>query len=294
MHTSSSSDLLRQPAPQGIAIVCEAVRRNPEARHSAASLARLAGMSLSHLQHSFKQSTGLTVRAFVEAERMRHFRQNLRAGSKVLSSAMASGIGSSRGIHARSERHLGMTPQQYRAGARGLHISYASFATPLGLILLAATDRGLCFIHFGEAEEPLVQALRREFPHATLQPALDSAREQLTVWSAALNAYLRREIPLPSLPVHVRATAFQQRVWQFLQSIPEGETRTYTEVAAGIGTPRAVRAVASACAANNVALLIPCHRVLRQGGALSGYRWGVERKRALLDGEAGKANMPSS
>ncbi len=178
-----------------------------------------------------------------------------------------------------------MTAQQYGTGGKALELSYAFFDTPLGRLLMAATDKGLSFTHFGESEEQLVGVLREEFPQATLQPAAQEAEQQLGAWAAALNAYLRKETPMPGLPVHVRATAFQQRVWQFLQSIPHGETRTYTEVAQGIGSPTAVRAVASACAANNVALLIPCHRVLRQGGALSGYRWGVDRKQALLDAE---------
>lgn len=292
-HPSHASHQIAAVAKQSasaylVRVICERIQRSPDATHSAALLARAAGVSASHLQHTFKAALGISLRTFVEAERMKHFRGELKQGSGVLAGAVASGIGSSRGVHERSRRHLGMTAHQFRQGGAGVQISYAGFETPIGRALLGATDVGLCFLHLGDDDAPLLAALQREFPRATLMPAAAAAAEQLTAWADALNAHLRRETPLPSLPVHVRATAFQQRVWQFLQSIPAGETRSYTEVAEAIGSPRAVRAVASACAANNVAVLIPCHRVLRQTGALSGYRWGVERKQALLRLEAGE------
>lgn len=263
--------------------VCDHVREYPGNTHPARELARIAGLSVSEFQRRFRDTIGVTPRQFVEAERLKHFKAGLRSTGSVLSSAMESGIGSSRGVHERSLKNLGMTAQQYGAGGEKIALGYASFLTPLGRVMLAATDRGLSFVHFGETHEQLLTLLRKEFPRASLHAAKPENHTQLQAWADALNTYLRGEAELPQLPVHVRATAFQQKVWKFLQTIPQGETRTYTQVAQATGNERAVRAVASACAANNIALLIPCHRVLRQGGALSGYRWGVERKRQLLD-----------
>jgi AraC family transcriptional regulator of adaptative response/methylated-DNA-[protein]-cysteine methyltransferase len=178
-----------------------------------------------------------------------------------------------------------MTPMEYRAGGRGIEITYAPARTPLGLMLAGATDRGLCFLQFGESEAQLRESLAAEYPAARLQAMPDPPPSLFREWIDSLNRYLEGQEPDLRLPVHVRATSFQMKVWQYLQSIPSGKVQSYQEVAEGIGRPRAVRAVANACAANRVALTIPCHRVIRAGGELGGYRWGLERKRTLIDSE---------
>jgi AraC family transcriptional regulator of adaptative response/methylated-DNA-[protein]-cysteine methyltransferase len=178
-----------------------------------------------------------------------------------------------------------MTPKQYRASGKGVHITYVSFETPLGLLMAGATDRGLCFVQFGESQEQLLGMLRAEYPNAALEPMCEPHDPQFTLWVEALRRHLHGEQPHLDLPADIRATAFQLRVWQYLQSIPYGEVRSYTEVARGIGQPAAVRAVAHACASNVLALVIPCHRVIRGTGELGGYKWGLPRKRALIDSE---------
>ena len=178
-------------------------------------------------------------------------------------------------MYERSDAKLGMTPGEYRSGGRGVEISYATFETGLGPMMIGATNRGICFLQFGAS----VEDLRREFPAAEVRET-EGEKSELRKWGNSIAEFLRGEFPLaPS------GTAFQMQVWDFLRTIPRGETRSYSEVAAGIGHPAAVRAVARACASNRVAVLIPCHRVIRGDGGLGGYRWGMERKRALLQGE---------
>jgi AraC family transcriptional regulator of adaptative response/methylated-DNA-[protein]-cysteine methyltransferase len=178
-----------------------------------------------------------------------------------------------------------MTPSAYRDGAPGEAIHWAVRRTQLGWLAMAATARGVCFAQFGDDVDTLRDALRAEFPKAALIENA-SAHADLDAWIDALEAHLSRSAPAPALPLDLRGTAFQMRVWRFLQGIPLGETRSYAEVATAIGAPNATRAAGTACGANRVAVLVPCHRVLRGDGALSGYRWGVERKRALLAAEA--------
>ena len=177
----------------------------------------------------------------------------------------------------------GVTPKQYRRGGEGVSITYAAADSPLGRLMIGATDRGLCFVQFGESDEELVVALRREYPTAAITPIAEPHSPAFDAWIAALNRHLAGKQPHLDLPLDIRATAFQMRVWNYLQSIPYGSVQSYGEVAAAIGQPKAVRAVAHACASNTVALAIPCHRVIRGTGELGGYRWGLERKRALLD-----------
>ncbi len=193
-------------------------------------------------------------------------------------------------MYEQSNTQLGMTPAQYRKGGRGMVISYAAVASLLGRMMLGATDRGLCFLQFGENDAELLRMLRQEYPAATLEPASEPHHPDLQHWLWNLDAYLAGTEKTLAIPVDVRATAFQLRVWNYLSQIPYGEVRSYTDVAEAVNAPSAVRAVANACAANRVALLVPCHRVVRQTGELGGYRWGLPRKRALLDLErAGRA-----
>jgi AraC family transcriptional regulator of adaptative response/methylated-DNA-[protein]-cysteine methyltransferase len=243
-------------------------------RVTLASLAELAHMSPFHLQRTFKREVGMSPRDYQEAFRMARLKTSLRESLGVADAVYEAGFGSSSRVYERADTKLGMTPGEYRTGGRGVEISYATFPTPLGDMLLGATDRGICFLQFGAG----VEALRTEFPAASLREA--APQEQLREWAKRIAEFVGSDFPLA-----LTGTPFQMKVWDFLRSIPRGETRTYAQVAAAIGRKSAVRAVAGACAANRVALLVPCHRVIRGDGAISGYRWGVERKRALLAAE---------
>jgi AraC family transcriptional regulator of adaptative response/methylated-DNA-[protein]-cysteine methyltransferase len=178
-----------------------------------------------------------------------------------------------------------MTPIEYRIGGRGVKITHATITSPLGLIMIGATDRGLCFLQFGDTRTGLLRMLQKEYPEASISAMPKPYHPDFQKWVDALNAYLAGTEPHLHLPLDIRATAFQIRVWNYLQSISYGEVQSYQEVAAGIGQPRAVRAVASACSRNRIALVIPCHRVIRSTGELGGYRWGLARKRVLIDQE---------
>jgi AraC family transcriptional regulator of adaptative response/methylated-DNA-[protein]-cysteine methyltransferase len=235
------------------------------------TLAREAGMSRFHFQRTFKAEVGMSPRAYQDAFRMARLKKSLRESHGVADAVYEAGFGSSSRVYERADGKLGMTPGEYRAGGRGVEISYAAFPTPLGEMLIGATDRGICFLGFGAS----VEELRREFPAATLREAAQG--EQLREWGRRIGEFV-----VGDFPVALDGTAFQMRVWDFLRSIPAGETRSYSDVAAGIGRPGAVRAVARACATNRVAVLVPCHRVIRGDGEMGGYRWGVERKQALL------------
>ena len=248
-------------------------------------LAGEAGLSPFHLQRSFKAVLGVSPRDYQAAARLKSFKAGLRAGDSVLAATFDAGYGSTSRIYEQVDGGLGMTPSAYRAGGAGETIGYAVRRTALGLVMMAATARGVCFVQFGDSPEGLLDELGREFPRAVLSPAGPDAAAPLDAWMAALDAHLSRGGPRPDLPLEVRGTAFQVRVWRFLMSVKSGEVVSYSEVAAGVGAPRAVRAAAGACAANRLAVLIPCHRALRADGGLGGYRWGLERKRALLDAE---------
>ncbi len=264
--------------------LCESIRARADSGEplTLAVLAAEAGMSPGHFQRTFRAAIGVSPREFVESCRLEALRHGLRRGESVTAAIYDAGFGSSSRVYERADRRLGMTPKEYRAGGKDLEISYAAFSTPVGRLLLGATDRGLCFVQFGERDAALVDLLRREFPQATLTPMKRAANPEFRRWVEALRAHLASGEPLPELPLAVRASAFRLKVWRYLQSIPPGATRTYTEVARGIGRRSAVRAVAGACAANPVAVVVPCHRVIRADGELGGYRWGLDRKRKLL------------
>ena len=249
-----------------------------------ARLAERAHLSPSRLQRVFKETFGVSPKKFQQAARSEKFKSLLRSGSDVTEAIFECGYGSTSRVYGAALDNIGMTPSRYRAGGAGETISWACRDTVLGPLLMAATDRGVCFAQFGESSEALLEQLRREFPNAELQPASENSA-QLDGWIDALNAHLQRRQPRPELPLDLRGTAFQIRVWEFLLGLQGGDVASYAEVAEGIGKPRAVRAVASACARNRIAVLVPCHRVLRADGGLGGYRWGVQRKRALLDAE---------
>jgi AraC family transcriptional regulator of adaptative response/methylated-DNA-[protein]-cysteine methyltransferase len=259
------------------------------------ALAERARLSPFHFQRRFKALVGVTPKQYLDACRMKRLKGALRRGGAVTGAIYDSGFGSASRVYERVDSGLGMTPKQYREGGAGVAISCALAETPLGLTMMAATDRGLCFVQFGESESELASRLAQEYPGATVTPMPDAARAPFDQWMAALAAHLECTRPRLDLPLDVQGTAFQMKVWSFLQRIPYGEVRSYAEVAAGIGAPKAVRAVASACAANRIAVAIPCHRVIRGDGGLGGYRWGLGRKRALIDAErAGRARARAS
>lgn len=246
-------------------------------------LAKQVGFSPSHLQRAFKAVFGISPKVYQDAVRIRHFKSALKQGEDVTGAIYSAGFGSVSRVYGEESRHLGMTPRAYRSGGRDEIIFFACRDTAVGPMLMAATDRGVCFVEFGEDESALLEQLNEEFPQAKIISSAAKNTHELNAWVDALDAYISTGAPRPDLPLDLRGTAFQMKVWRFLISVREGEVMTYAELAAKIDMPKAARSVGSACAANRVSVLIPCHRVLRGDGKLGGYRWGVDRKRALLD-----------
>jgi AraC family transcriptional regulator of adaptative response/methylated-DNA-[protein]-cysteine methyltransferase len=273
--------------------VAEFIRAHAHESLPLARLAAQASLSPAHLQRTFKAIIGVSPKEFQAAERIRTFKSRLRGGDSILSATFDTGYGSTSRIYERVDGGLGMTPSAYRAGGAGEAIRYAIRETSLGLLMMAATERGVCFVQFGTRTDALLAQLTAEFPQAAIEPSPVGAAAPLDLWITALNDHLSRSGPRPDLPLDLRGTAFQIKVWRFLLSVKPGMVVSYTEVAQGVGAPKAVRAAASACAANRVAILVPCHRALRADGGLGGYRWGLDRKRALLDAErAARAQKP--
>ena len=250
------------------------------------ALADAAGVSPWHLQRRFKSLVGVSPRVYAEACRLRLLREGLRQLPSVTDAIHAAGYGSGSRVYERAAGRLGMTPGQYRKGGAGLAISWAAARTALGMLMVAATDRGLCSVQMGSNRAELLQALRTEFPAARIAARPCPQGAQLRLWLTALNLHLAGQMAIPQLPLDIRGTALQMQVWNFLAGTAPGTVLTYTQLAAAVGRPRAVRAVANACARNRIALLIPCHRVIRGDGGLGGYRWGLPRKEALLRSEA--------
>ena len=266
------------------AAVAEACRiiEQAETPPSLAELADAVGISQFHFHRVFKAATGVTPKAYADAERARRVRAALDGKGTVTEAIYDAGFNSNGRFYAAAPGRLGMTPTRFRKGGEGETVRFAIGQTSLGAILVAATDKGIVAIQFADDPDALVRDLQDRFPKARLVGG-DAEFE-------ALVAKVVGSVEKPSagfdLPLDVRGTAFQQRVWQALREIPVGTTASYADIAERLGSPKAVRAVAGACAANDIAVAIPCHRVVRNDGALSGYRWGVERKRALLDREA--------
>ena len=254
---------------------------NVDGHPSLATLAARLGGSPYHLQRNFKRIVGVTPREYADAIRLRKVKRRLREGEDVTGAMFDAGYGSSSRFYERAAPKLGMSPSTYRRGGAGMNIQYAIVDSPLGRLLVASTSRGVCAVAMGSSDAELERALAREYPAATI--AIDNGA--LSAWTTAVLAHISGRQPRLDLPLDVQATAFQWQVWQTLAAIPYGETRTYGEVAAAIGRPRAVRAVARACATNPVALAIPCHRVVSADGSTGGYRWGAGRKKTLLQRE---------
>ena len=283
-------------ATDAVARACAIIERSADGPPTLAELASQVGLSRFYLQRVFKRLTGLTPAEYAAAGRTERFKTRLRHGDTVSRATYEAGYGSSSRVYEQASARLGMTPATYRRGGRGAHIRYTLVDSPFGRLLVAGTDRGVCAVSMGDDDATLINALTSEYPHATLERA-DSAVGE---WVMAIVRHLQGERQAMGVPLDIGGTAFQRRVWKALCEIPFGVTRSYAEVASAIGSPTAARAVASACARNPVSLVVPCHRVVRQGGALGGYRWGLDRKRKLLAQERSVARsnaedrLPSS
>ncbi len=247
-------------------------------------IANEAGLSPHHLQRKFKDVVGLTPAQYGRARRSEKLKDQLKRGETVSRATYGAGYGSSSRVYESASAQLGMTPATYQRGGAGARIDYVVAGTSLGYLLVAATERGICAVTLGDDPGKLEVALAAEYP-AAKRERVTAPASALGAWVGDVVAYLDGERAGSDLPLDLQATAFQWKVWRELQKIPLGETRTYSEVAAAIGSPKAARAVAGACAKNRVALVIPCHRVVRRGGELGGYRWGLDRKRQLIEKE---------
>ena len=243
-----------------------------------------SGMSPSHLQRKFKESLGLTPAQYIRARKSERLKGELKRGETVSRATFGAGYGSSSRVYEGADASLGMTPATYRRGGLGMHIEFVVTPTSIGSLMVAATERGVCAVMLGDTARFLESALGKEYPAAT-RASVDAASSRLGGWVAEIVKGLEGESTRADVPIDVQASAFRWKVWHELQKIPFGETRTYSEIAGAIGAPKSVRAVASACAKNPVSLVVPCHRVVRRTGELGGYRWGIERKRTLLDKE---------
>jgi len=291
---------LRDPRIETVARVCREIdariEGDPDAdvenemRLTLAALSSLARMSPHQLDRAFRSAMGITPRQYADSRRMRRLKSRLKKGDDVTTALYEAGFGSPSRLYERAPSHLGMTPAAYRNGGAGMQIHYTITNSPLGRLLVGATERGISALYLGQSDAALRAALRKEYPRADL--LLDGHghrnrdRGSLREWVGMILAHLRGQEPHLELPTDVQATAFQRRVWEELRKIPYGATRTYSEVARAIGRPAAIRAVARACATNPVSVVVPCHRVVRGDGNLAGYRWGIERKRALLKNES--------
>jgi AraC family transcriptional regulator of adaptative response/methylated-DNA-[protein]-cysteine methyltransferase len=273
---------MTRSSEDAVAEVVAWLQADLERAPSLGELAARAGLSPYHFHRTFKRVVGMTPKRYVDSLRMRALKQGLREGRGVADGVYAGGFGSSSRVYERADAEIGMTPAQYRKGGEGVTVTHALVETPAGRLMLGATDRGLCFLQFGTSRARLLDALRAEYPRATLEAMKEPVHPHFARWAAEIRRYLAGKEPSPAIPLDLQATAFQALVWNYLRTIPYGEVRTYSDVAAAIGRPSARRAVAGACAANRVALLVPCHRVIRNDGGLGGYRWGVARKRALV------------
>jgi len=269
------------PQSDTVKAVCRYIEQHLDEPVTLNHLGKVFRQSPFHLQRRFKALLGITPREYADSCRMRLLKRHLQAGDNVTRAMYDAGYGSSSRLYEKTSSQLGMTPDKYRRGAIAASIRYACADSPLGRMLISATERGICSVQFADSDGELIEGLKREFPFAARKP--DDGG--LQVWIKSLLEQMQGREVDAALPLDIRATAFQRRVWTYLQSIPFGATKSYSEVAKGIGRPRAHRAVARACATNPVAIAIPCHRVVRTDGSSSGYRWGENRKKKLLQME---------
>jgi AraC family transcriptional regulator of adaptative response/methylated-DNA-[protein]-cysteine methyltransferase len=271
-----------EPQLELIHRACRHIEEHEEGPLTLSALAHEVGLSPYHLQRTFKRVMGISPRQYADAVRLRKLKRLLKSGEPVTGAMYDAGYGSSSRLYEHAPSRLGMTPAGYRKGGAGMNIRYTVADCSLGKLLVAATERGICAVRIGDSDETLEEGLRREYFAASIE----RDAEAFGPWVRTLLEHLNGHVPHLDLPLDIRATAFQWKVWEALRAIPYGSTRSYAEVARAIGQPTATRAVAQACAGNPTALVIPCHRVIREDGSPGGYRWGVERKQALLRHEA--------
>ncbi len=280
----------RGPQSELVRQVCHLIdKRLQEESEGASSLAALSaqtGFSRHHLQRTFKRWMGISPRQYADARRLGTLKRQLKKGDDVTTALYEAGYGSSSRLYERANGQLGMTPATYRRGGQGMQIGYTIVDSPLGRLLVAATQKGISAVYLGDSDARIESALHQEYPRAEIR----RDRNGLEEWVRGILKHLRGASPRLDLPVDVQATAFQRRVWEEWRAIPYGATRSYSQIARAIGRPKANRAVARACATNPVSVVIPCHRVVREDGHLGGYRWGLHRKQALLEGERGHAS----
>lgn len=265
--------------------ICHAIDEHDEEPLTLKTLSTETGVSAHHLQRTFKDVMGITPRQYAESRRLDQFKSKVKSGASVTDAMYDAGYGSSRGLYEKSSARLGMTPATYGRGGQGMRIIYTIAGCPLGRVLVAATERGVCSVALGDSDSELTTSLFAEYPNASIDSRDTVISPSLNLWLNKVLDHISGKSPRIDLPLDIQATAFQWRVWEELQRIPLGTTRSYQEIARAIGKPKAVRAVAGACAGNHVALVIPCHRVIREDKELGGYRWGLDRKRKLLEGE---------
>lgn len=267
------------PQSEAVTAACRYLQSKADCKVTLPELGRQVKLSPFHLQRLFKEMTGVSPREYQSSLRAQTLREKLASAASVTESVYDSGYSSSSRFYESAGRELGMPPSNWRKGGRGQAIRFTIFASPLGLVLLASTGKGVCFLALADGQEKLEAELHAQFPAATIERNDDALSGHVGI----VFDYLSGQRPHPELPLDVQATAFQSRVWQMLRGIPPGETRTYSDIANALDTPDAARAVARACATNPVSLAIPCHRVVRKSGYLAGYRWGLHRKQKLLE-----------
>lgn len=273
------------PQARAVARAARYLEQHSGERVTTSELAQAAGINRLTLHRAFRRIFGISPAQYARQQHLKTFDRNIRESTmRVTDAIYDAGFGSSSRLYENSGAKLGMTPRDMRNGAHGISVRYTTTESPLGRMLVAATDKGICTIAFGEDDDEVIDVLRKRFPNAELK-----AETPKTGWLAEAVEFITNQMSehptAATFPLDVRATAFQQRVWQALREIPRGETRSYSQLAAELGSPTATRAVAGACATNPVAVIVPCHRVVGKNGLLTGYRWGTERKRKLLAAE---------
>ena len=270
--------------------VARHIEKNFDQSLTLKNLGKLAELSPSRLQRLFKQAFGVSPKAYQDGIRMQHFKTSLKQDDNITDAIFSSGFGSVSRVYGQAKRNIGMTPSAYRAGGYKESITYTNLNTTLGCMTVGATDKGICFVQFGASKEELLNMLEKEFPKADIHPSTTRDSHELDRWTIALDKYLSEGAPRPDLPLDMRGTAFQMKVWNLLLTIQEGEVLSYRQLATRIDQPKAARAVASACAKNRIGVLIPCHRIIRGDGTLGGHRWGMDRKQTLLNAEQKRAS----
>ena len=267
--------------PEWVEQACRYIEDHAGEPVSLDTLSAHVNVSAYHLQRTFKRALGVSPRQYAEAQRLARLKLSLKQGETVTSAMYDVGYGSSSRLYERASSQLGMTPRAFRQGGKGVNIHYAIEDCALGRLMVAATEKGICFVSLGDDDAALLAALRHDYPSAELRHDAN----ELGAWVREIASCVSGHETRLDLPLDVQATAFQWRVWRELQAIPYGSTRSYRDIAAALGNPKAIRAVARACATNPVALVIPCHRAVRSDGSLAGYRWGIARKQKLLQQE---------